>query len=215
MIEFDWQVQKFVLNGRDITHSIPLNPNTGLVQNSQCIVDTSGLSLTPAGPNGVILTVPLSFKSTFTGAGNVYLLGLSSSNPRGWEVQGTFTVPLATSVTLTASPNPSQLGQAVTLTATPASGTTGLATFYDGTDVLGTSTVASGAATLTTTLLPAGSRKLTAYYHDGSIAGTSNTVTQVVNAAPAAGFAPAPSVSLGPVIPLLFAGDFDGDRSEE
>jgi hypothetical protein len=104
MVEFAWQsTNKFVLHGDDINTSIPLDYNTGLVQNSQCIVDTSGLSLTPSGANGAIITVPLSFKSTFQGPWNVYLLGLSKSNPRGWEVQGSFTVPFPISFTLAAS----------------------------------------------------------------------------------------------------------------
>src|SRR5205814_6898209 len=71
----------------------------------------------------------------------------------------------ATSVTLSASPNPAAFGAPVTLTATltPA-GATGRVTFYDGTTVVGIRTIASGAASLTTVLLPAGSRSLKAYY---------------------------------------------------
>src|SRR5947208_9455267 len=68
------------------------------------------------------------------------------------------------SVTLTASPTSSVFGAPVTLTATVPVGATGKVTFYDGVTVLGTSTVSLGAASLSTILLPAGSRKLMAYY---------------------------------------------------
>ena len=70
-----------------------------------------------------------------------------------------------TTTTLVATPNPSALGQSVTLTATVSpSAATGQVTFYDGTTVLGVGTLAGGTATLTTSLLPAGSRSLRAYY---------------------------------------------------
>ena len=71
----------------------------------------------------------------------------------------------ATTTVLVATPSPSTFGQPVTLRATVSpSAATGQVTFYDGTTVLGVGTLASGTATLATSLLPAGSRSLRAYY---------------------------------------------------
>jgi len=93
---------------------------------------------------------------------------------------------VATSVTLTSSPNPSQSGQAVTFSASVASGggtPTGTITFNDGGTVLGTVTLAGGAATLTTTALTVGTHSITAAYSGGSGYGaaTSATLSQVVS----------------------------------
>ena len=76
------------------------------------------------------------------------------------------------SVTLSASPNPAQYGQAVILTAavTPAVAT-GKVTFYQGASVVGIAPVAFGRATLTTTSLVAGPSALTAYYGGEAVVG--------------------------------------------
>jgi hypothetical protein len=96
--------------------------------------------------------------------------------------------PVATTITLTASPNPSVLSQPVTLTATvtppPAAGSV---TFYDGaTAILGVSAVTGGKATLVTSLLGPGARSLQARYSGGANTGpsTSTTVPQTVRALP-------------------------------
>src|ERR1700676_5498379 len=70
-----------------------------------------------------------------------------------------------TTVTLSASPNPSIFGTAVLLSAavTPATAT-GRVTFYDGVNLVGTKALVSGAVSMSTSLLPAGSHKLKAYY---------------------------------------------------
>jgi hypothetical protein len=93
---------------------------------------------------------------------------------------------VATSVTLTSSPNPSQSGQAVTFTATVTSsgGTpTGTTTFSDGGTVLGTAALTGGAAALTTTALMRGTHSITATYNGGSgfAGGVSAALAQVVS----------------------------------
>jgi hypothetical protein len=117
-----------------------------------------------------------------------------------------------TTVALSASPNPSRFGAPVLLSATVTPATAnGRVTFYDGVTVLGTKPLVSGAASISTILLPSGSRKLKAYYAGdaSNAAATSNVVSQTVNAQPAAGFInPAPSMSLGP---LYAVADFNGD----
>ena len=82
-----------------------------------------------------------------------------------------------TSVTLSSTPNPSIFGTPVTLTA-PATyiGSTGHVTFFDGVNIVGSKPVTSGAASFSTTLLSAGSHKLTAYYRDDVNGGRARAV---------------------------------------
>ena len=92
-----------------------------------------------------------------------------------------------TSITLTASPNPSISGQNVTFTATVASsnGTpTGTVQFTDGATILGTQPInASGIATLSISTLSVGIHPIYAtYIPTGSFAGTSASIEQTVNA---------------------------------
>jgi hypothetical protein len=93
----------------------------------------------------------------------------------------------ATATALTASPNPSILGQSVTFTATvtsPASvKATGTVTFLNGTTTLGTGTMANGKATFSIGSLAVGSASITAVYGGDSAfnGSTSPAVNQVVN----------------------------------
>ena len=102
----------------------------------------------------------------------------------------------SSSTTLTSSLNPSVFGQSVTLKASVSgqfSGVaTGTVTFSNGSSSLGSPSVSNNVATLTTAALPAGTDSITAVYNgDSNFTGsTSNTVSQVVNAAP-----PAPTIS--------------------
>ncbi|MGO9336809.1 MAG: Ig-like domain repeat protein [Terracidiphilus sp.] len=102
------------------------------------------------------------------------------------------TVKKATSTTtLTSNPNPSTFGQSVILTATVSGQfggvATGTMTFSYGSES-SIVPVGSGAATLTTSLLPEGTDSITAVYSgDSNFAGsTSNTLSQVVQASLAA-----------------------------
>jgi hypothetical protein len=119
-----------------------------------------------------------------------------------------------TSVNLTVYPNPSVFGAPVTLTAavTPAS-TTGRVTFFDGVTMLGTRSLFFGAVSISTILLPAGIRKLTALYNGGAnVSFTSNVVSQRVNAVAGGGLLVQSPLSILPVLPLAVAvADFNGD----
>ena len=91
-----------------------------------------------------------------------------------------------TSVLLTSTPNPSQVGESVILTATvtpPAA--TGMVEFRDGVTVLGTSSLSSGSAVLNTSSLAIGAHALTAaYLGDGTYTpGTSPVHNHTVNQA--------------------------------
>src|SRR5262249_48167939 len=95
----------------------------------------------------------------------------------------------STSTALTATPNPSTLGQVVTISATvspvsPAAGVaTGTVTFNDGGTTLGVVTLVNGSASLTISTLAVGNHSLIAAYSgDAGFAGsTSAVVTEVVN----------------------------------
>ncbi len=98
-------------------------------------------------------------------------------SPPGGGGGTTPTISVATSGT------PSAYGNPVTFTATVTSGDTGTVTFYNGSTLIGTVRPSSGAATLTTSSLPAGSDSITASIAaSGSyLAATSSAITQVVN----------------------------------
>ncbi|MEK6396526.1 MAG: choice-of-anchor D domain-containing protein, partial [Terriglobus sp.] len=92
--------------------------------------------------------------------------------------------PVATSLSLTASPNPSSFGTQVTLTATlvpysVSSLTTNgdIITFYNGSTVLGTATLNNGIAFLNLTNLPVGTTSVTARFPgDANFSPTSTTI---------------------------------------
>jgi hypothetical protein len=93
-------------------------------------------------------------------------------------------LPVASSVSLTSSLNPSNLGAAVTFTATVTPGTaTGTITFKDGTTTLGTITLSGAAASLSTSSLTAGTHSITAAYNGdtNSQPSTSDVFTETVN----------------------------------
>src|SRR5213594_3588370 len=138
---------------------------------------------------------------------NVGGLGVNTIQTNLFSVIGKIFVRPATTTTLTASPNPSTVGQAVTLTATvrpvaPATGVaTGTVAFKDGAATIGSATLgATGSASISVTTLATGSHPLTAVY-SGSLdflTSTSAVVTQVVNApAPAPPAAGADTVTIG------------------
>jgi uncharacterized repeat protein (TIGR01451 family) len=122
-----------------------------------------------------------------------------------------------TSVILTAAPNPSDYGQPVTLTAVVTAGATGAVTFYDGTAVLGVGTVSGTQATLTTVMLPSGTRSLRAYYRGTAsyAASSSAVVPEVVVAGLSLGLRNpvAYTSSLAPT--SMVVGDFNGDGKQD
>ena len=121
------------------------------------------------------------------------------------------------SVTLTASPNPSNYGQAVTLTATVTSGATGKVTFYDGTTILGVGAISGTQATLTTVMLASGSRSLRAYYQGDSSYGPSSStpLPQSVVAGASLGLRRAVSYSTSAEFASMAVGDFNGDGKQD
>ena len=135
----------------------------------------------------------------------------SENNVVGYGLS-TARIRFPTNVTLTATPNPSALGQAATLTALVTNGT-GIVTFYDGITILGVSAISSGRAVLTTSLLPSGAHSLTARYGGDSSYGiaTSPPLLQTVNASAANGLTSAHSFTIGVPATALAAADFNRD----
>ena len=89
-----------------------------------------------------------------------------------------------TTITLTSSVNPSNLGAATTLTATVSPSTaTGTVTYKDGAATLGTGTLSGGVATFAASLATAGVHSLTAVYAGNATntTSTSSALTQNVN----------------------------------
>jgi hypothetical protein len=120
----------------------------------------------------------------------------------------------ATTTALSTLPNPSVFGAAVTLKATVTqAAASGKVTFYDGASVIGVAALASGSATLQTSLLPAGGRQLRAYYGGDALylPSASASVVQSVNAIPGNGFSRAVNYGVGSQPDSVAVGDFNGD----
>ncbi len=114
----------------------------------------------------------------------------------------TQTVSRAPSATvLVSSPNPATAGSGVVLTATVSpSSATGTLTFKDGSTTIGTAVLGHGSGSMTVSDLSAGSHSLTAVYA-GNVTfsgGTSDTVTQVINAGSAGSSSSGSSSSSSP-----------------
>jgi hypothetical protein len=151
---------------------------------------TNGASLTVSLVSGsaTATSAPLSLAS---GANALTAVWPGNINFNGSTANGSQTVnPIATTVGLTSSLNPSTVGTSVTFTGTvsPASsGTfipTGTLTFTDGTNQLGTFTLTQGSVsgTVNTAALAAGTHTIKVVYSGDTIfAGSSNTLSQVVN----------------------------------
>jgi hypothetical protein len=118
-----------------------------------------------------------------------------------------------TTMTLSTSPNPSTFGAPVTLMAMVSpSNATGRVTFYDGVTVLGTQPLSSGTTSLSTILLPAGVRKLKAYYSGDSTTGPATaSATQTVNATAAVGFRAGAASGFATFSKTMVVGDFNRD----
>lgn len=120
---------------------------------------------------------------------------------------------IRSTVTLSSSPNVSVFGREVTLVAAVSPARAGgSVTFYDGTAALGTSILANGHASLTTTLLPAGSRSLKAYYGgDTNYAqGTSATLILIVIAGQGNNFRAPVNYGVGVDPTSIALGEFTG-----
>lgn len=171
-----------------MTASGPVEGNpTGMVTFYSGSTSIGTGNLIPSVTESVTSTAALDSSNTAT-SGN-----FSASYPGDANFQPSGSPTLAaTSVSLTASPNPSNTFQSVTLTATVSSASatpapTGKVFFLDGTTPLGSAALSGGVATLTTTFITAGAHSLTASYTGDANyqASTSAAYTQTVNSSTA------------------------------
>jgi sugar lactone lactonase YvrE len=116
--------------------------------------------------------------ATLTGGSHSIIAGYSGDEADAPWSSAALTVTVAQvkpTVTVTASPDPAQVGQTLTLTATISGNTaTGTVTFKDGAQAIGTATVSNGVAVFSTSALSAGNHSITAGY-SGDINYTSAT----------------------------------------
>ena len=145
--------------------------------------------------------------STFTVSGG------GESNVSNDVFTDTTFMRFPTTVGLTASPNPSVLGQAVTLIASVTAGATGHVDFYDGFLPIGSAPVAAGQSTFTTSSLAPGIRTLRAAYSGDSTYGPSESSAriQTVNPVAANGAQPYSSYTVDTGPEWVVAGDLNGD----
>jgi hypothetical protein len=139
-------------------------------------------TLNAGGMATLVLTPAVGVYSITASYGGSSTDAPSASSP---PIAVTVTYP-PTATLLTATPNPAPYEASVTFSATvssPAGTPTGPVSFYDGTTLLGSATLASGAATYSTSSLSAGSHNITAQYPGvtGFSASTSNVVVEVIN----------------------------------
>ncbi len=122
-------------------------------------------------------------------------------------------IVLATTTSLSASPNPSLLGQPVTLTATISPAATGVVTFSAAGIPIGSAAISSGQAILVTRLLPAGVQNVRASYVGDATHGysLSNPIPLTVNAGQASGLTAAVSYPTGSAPMSIALADFNGD----
>jgi hypothetical protein len=80
-----------------------LTPGSGSQQNSQCILNGAGSSVSTSG-NTLTLNLALTFQPSFGGVKNVYMEALSPTGNAPWQQKGTWTVP-ATVQSVSLTPN--------------------------------------------------------------------------------------------------------------
>ena len=149
---------------------------------------TTDYGLSTPFDSGATLSHTVSLGRLLSGTGYHFrVVSVDAAGNIALSPDATFSTTSSETVTvLTSSQNPSASGSSVTFTATVSPDTaTGTVTFLDGETTIGTATLGHGSGSVTTGSLAVGSHSLTAVYAgNGSYpASTSNTVTQVVEAA--------------------------------
>ncbi|MGP0067962.1 MAG: Ig-like domain repeat protein [Isosphaeraceae bacterium] len=192
----------FNVSTAEITETVAPVP-LAIAADGQTMVYGAALPVLTASYSGFVngdtpssLTTPPTLTTTATAASPAgsYAITVTGAVDPNYTISygdGTLTiVPDTTTTAVTASTNPSNVGQALTLTATvtanpPGSGTpTGSVDFFDTTTNtdLGSVAVSSGIAALTTSSLPLGNQTITASYSgDGNFLTSTGTVTITID----------------------------------
>jgi hypothetical protein len=171
--------------GAGLTVTVNDASRTAIQTNPPFSYTVSGTLINGDSYDTAVVGTPVYSSYTGSSAGSypIAVTGLTSANYQLAFAPGTLTVvPSVSTTALVASTTSSQYGDSVTLTATVTNGATGTVSFYSPTVYLGGGTVSGGVATLTTTMLNAGSHLIIAIYNgDGTYASsTSSPVTVAV-----------------------------------
>ncbi len=160
-----------------ITASVPVGPTGTITITSGGVTLGSG-TITASNGTVTITTTTLPVGSDTITA--TYGGDTTNNTATGTTTQTVTKVSPAE--TLTSSANPSNFNQSVTFTATLPTNTTGTVAFTSGSTSLGTGTLSNGVASVSTSILPAGSDPVTATYNGDANNNTATaTLTQTVN----------------------------------
>ncbi len=184
-------------SGVTVTFTAPSSGASATLSSSSVVTNAQG----SASVNATANATAGSYNVTASAAGLTATFAMTNVNPAG--------------LSLATSANSITFGAPVTFTATLSPSTaTGRVTFYDGVNVLGTKPIVSGSASLSTILLPTGSRRITAYYSgDGNFGAVlSNALTETVRSNAGVGLQAGIPVGVAPAAPTnVVVGDFNGD----
>ncbi|HYW47671.1 MAG TPA: SBBP repeat-containing protein, partial [Bryobacteraceae bacterium] len=79
-------------------------PGSGSQQNSQCVLNGAGSSVSAAG-NVLTLNLAITFQAAFAGARNVYLQAVNPFGSIGWQSEGAWTVTVGPPAPVSVTPN--------------------------------------------------------------------------------------------------------------
>ncbi len=177
-------------------------------QSRTTIANSSGsyalTGLTPAG----------TFTITPSLAGYTFRPASSTFTNLGANQTANFAGGVISNLSFTVSPSTVILGQPVTVRATVTpSAATGTVTFYEGSNIIGARPISAGIATLVTSLLPAGTRSLRAYYGGDATYSpiASASAPLLITANSSNSFVKTSTIVNGNTPLSIAIGDFDGD----
>ena len=81
-----------------------ITPGSGSQQNSQCVLNGAGSSVSLAG-NILTLNLAISFQAAFAGSRNVYLQAVNPFGSIGWQLEGSWTVTVGPPAPVSVTPN--------------------------------------------------------------------------------------------------------------
>jgi len=81
-----------------------ITPGSGSQQNSQCVLNGSGSSVSMAG-NVLTLNLAISFQAAFVGSRNVYLEAVNPFGSIGWQLEGSWTVTVGPPAPVSVTPS--------------------------------------------------------------------------------------------------------------
>jgi hypothetical protein len=174
----DYGEASYYLELRERPVAIPVQYTGTALDNS--ILVAGGVEPQTGSDNGTLIEIYSPANNSWSTAGNM-------TTPReGHSVTLYGAIQASTTTTLSATPNPANVGTNVTFAAmVKSSGTqTGTVTFFDGTTSLESKQLYNGTATYSTTNLTAGTHPITAQYNGdaNNLQSRSSAVSEVINA---------------------------------